>query len=80
MQPFLQYFFGADEAKSTKQGEMERMTGVDSRRTAPAVIRRENSSTGRVFYTAPTSTPVAHTTQKHPRKTGVFSLGADDGS
>ena len=26
-------------------------------RTARSVIRRENSSTGRVFYTAPTSNP-----------------------
>ena len=41
----------------------------DSRRELRAlVVRRENSSTGRVFYTAPTSNPVALTMQKHPDK------------
>ena len=47
----------------------------DSRRELRAlVVRRENSSTGRVFYTAPTSNPVAHTMQKHPDKSrGAFT-------
>ena len=48
----------------------------DSRRELRAlVVRRENSSTGRVFYTAPTSNPVAHTMQKHPdKKSGCLHM------
>ena len=39
----------------------------DSRRELRAlVVRRENSSTGRVFYTAPTSSPTTLIKQKQP--------------
>ena len=48
-------------------------------RTARSVIRRENSSTGRVFYTAPTSNPFGVCKRKTPRKVVFPFYGAPSG-
>ena len=48
-------------------------------RTARSVIRRENSSTGRVFYTAPTSNPFGVCKRKTPRKVVFLFYGAPSG-
>ena len=49
-------------------------------RTARSVIRRENSSTGRVFYTAPTSNPRRRNKRKKHHARWCFSFyGAPSG-
>ena len=51
------------------------LLGFDSRRELRAlVVRRENSSTGRVFYTAPTSNPIDTYKTKNTTQGGVFVL------
>ena len=56
---------GAQKRKNTTRGGVKMqlrklaLQGFDSRRELRGlVVRRENSSTGRVFYTAPTSNPI----------------------
>ena len=51
-----------------------------SRELRAAVIRRENSSTGRVFYTAPTSNPFGVCKRKTPRKVVFLFYGAPSGT
>ena len=56
------------------------LRGSTLARTVRSVIRGENSSTGRVFYTAPTSRPEPKI-KKQPRdELGVAFYGADYGA
>ena len=58
--------------KNTTQGGVFDLRDSTLARTTRSVIRRENSSTGRVFYTAPTSNPRRRNKRKNTTRGGVF--------